>query len=92
MPDAMDQDRRKRLMFRAHHMGSNENDILFGGFAAKYLETLSSEQAERFESLIAENDTDLFNWVTGKEDVPEHLDHDIMAMIKKFVQSEAAPI
>lgn len=88
----MDQDRLKRLMYRAHHMGSNENDILFGGFAAKYLETLSSEQAERFETLIAENDTDLFNWVTGKDDVPEHLDHDIMAMIKKFVQSEAAPI
>ncbi|CUW40220.1 conserved protein of unknown function(containing YgfY-like domain,1-80;containing PROTEIN EMI5 HOMOLOG, MITOCHONDRIAL domain,20-84) [Magnetospirillum sp. XM-1] len=88
----MDQDRLKRQMFRAHHMGSNENDILFGGFAVKYLETLTSEQAERFESLIAENDSDLFNWVTGKEEVPAHLDHDVMAMMKKFVKSEAAPI
>ena len=88
----MDQDRLKRLMFRAHHMGSNENDILFGGFAAKYLETLSSEQAERFEILIAENDTDLFNWVTGKQAIPPELDHDIMAMLQKYVQDEAAPI
>lgn len=92
MPDEMDQDRLKRLMFRAHHMGSNENDILFGGFAAKYLETLTAEQAERFEALIAENDNDLFLWVTGKSDIPAHLDHDVMAMIKTFVQSEAAPI
>ena len=82
--------RLKRLKFRAHHMGSNENDILFGGFADKYLESLSPEQVDRFEALIAETDTDLFNWVTGKQDVPAHLDHDIMAMMKKFVQNEAA--
>lgn len=88
----MDLDRLKRLMFRAHHMGSNENDILFGGFAAKYLETLSAEQAERFEALITENDTDLYNWVTGTTEVPAHLDHDVMAMLKKFVQDEAAQI
>lgn len=84
--------RLKRLMFRAHHMGSNENDILFGGFARKYLHTLTPEQIDRFESLIAETDSDLFNWVTGKEDVPIELDHDVMAMVKFFVQNEAASV
>lgn len=84
--------RLKRLNFRAHHMGSNENDILFGGFADKYLATLSVEQVDRFEALLAETDTDLFNWITAKEPVPERLDHDVMAMIKLFVQTEAAPI
>lgn len=71
-------------------MGSNENDILFGGFAEKYLAQLTPEQVDRFEALIAETDTDLFNWVTAKEPVPERLDHDVMAMIKNFVQKEAA--
>lgn len=83
-------DHLKRLMFRAHHMGSNENDILFGGFAAKYLDSLSPEQVERFELLIALPDTDLFNWVTNKVEVPAHLDHDVMRMVKEFVQKEAA--
>lgn len=82
--------RLKRLLFRAHHMGSNENDILFGGFAEKYLATLTPEQVDRFEALIAETDTDLFNWVTAKEPVPERLNHDVMAMVQKFVQNEAA--
>ncbi|HSV29295.1 MAG TPA: succinate dehydrogenase assembly factor 2 [Candidatus Omnitrophota bacterium] len=77
-------------MFRAHHMGSNENDILFGGFAERYLASLAPEQVDRFEALIQETDTDLFNWVTGKEPVPAHLDHDVMAMMKKFVKTEAA--
>lgn len=90
MPEAMDNDRLKRLMFRAHHMGSNENDILFGGFAEKYLAKLTPDQVERFETLIAENDSDLFNWVTGKADIPAPLDHDVMGMIKNFVQHEAA--
>lgn len=82
--------RLKRLQFRAHHMGSNENDILFGGFADKYLATLTPEQVDRFEALIAETDNDLFNWVTAKEPVPERLNHDVMSMIKAFVQNEAA--
>lgn len=71
-------------------MGSNENDILFGGFAERYLHTLSSPQLDRFEALIAETDTDLFNWVTGKVPVPAHLDDDVMAKLKVFVQTEAA--
>jgi antitoxin CptB len=82
--------RLKRLVFRAHHMGSNENDILFGRFAERYLSGLSPEQVDRFEALLAETDNDLFNWVTNKEAVPPRLDHDIMSMIKKFVQEEAA--
>lgn len=89
MPGVMDA-RLKRLRFRAHHMGSNENDILFGGFADKYLERLNPEQLDRFEALIAETDNDLFNWVTGKEPVPERLNHDVMEMIQAFVQNEAA--
>lgn len=86
----MDDTRLKRLLFRAHHMGSNENDILFGGFAERTLATLSPQQLDRFEALLAENDTDLFNWITGKAPVPAPHDHDVMAMLKHFVQNEAA--
>jgi antitoxin CptB len=84
------ENRLKRLLFRAHHMGSNENDILFGGFAERYLASLTPEQVDRFENLLAETDTDLFNWVTNKEIVPERVDHDVMSMIKKYVQEEAS--
>ena len=89
MPAAMDS-HRKRLLFRAQHMGSNENDILFGGFAARHLGGLTAEQVDRFEALIAVNDSDLFNWVTGKQPVPPEYDHDVMAMLKHFVQNDAA--
>ncbi len=43
---------RKRLLFRARHMGTNENDIFFGGFAEAHLAELSDDQLQRFETLL----------------------------------------
>lgn len=84
------QSRFKRLLFRAHHMGSNENDILFGRFAARRLSDFTPEQLDRFEQLLGQTDSDLFDWVTGKSPVPDEFDHDVMAMIRAFVQTEAS--
>lgn len=75
---------RKRLLFRAHHMGTNENDIFFGGFAEAHLAEFSPDQLARFETLLEANDTDLFLWVTGAKPVPPEHDHDVMAMLKRF--------
>lgn len=65
-------------------MGSNENDILFGTFADRHAHTMSKEQLDRFETILAEADTDLFNWVTNKQPVPPELDNDVMHMLKNF--------
>ncbi len=75
---------RKRLLFRARHMGTNENDIFFGGFAEKHLADLSDAQLDRFQDLLDVNDPDLFLWVTGAKPVPERYDNDVMAMLKSF--------
>jgi antitoxin CptB len=75
---------RKRLLFRARHMGTNENDIFFGGFAEATLPELSEDQLNRFEKLLDVNDPDLFLWVTGAKPVPDQYDDDIMAMLKSF--------
>ena len=74
-------DRLKRLMFRADHMGSNENDILFGAFARDHLAQLTEAQLDRFEALLAETDTDLFDWVTAKRPAPADMQSDVLDMI-----------
>lgn len=76
--------RLKRLIFRAHHMGMQENDVLFGAFADRHLPQFSTEQLERFEILLAENDNDLFDWVTGRRPVPPRHDHDVMQLLRSF--------
>jgi antitoxin CptB len=79
----MDTDR-KRLLFRARHMGTSENDLFFGGFAEAYLGRFSADQLARFEALLEANDPDLFLWVTGARPVPRQHDHDVMAMLRQF--------
>ncbi|HIJ63180.1 MAG TPA: succinate dehydrogenase assembly factor 2 [Rhodospirillaceae bacterium] len=84
----MDKDR-KRLLFRARHMGTNENDIFFGSFAEENLSSLSNEQLTRFETLLEVSDPDLFLWVAGVKPVPAEYDHDVMGMLKRFTLAQA---
>ncbi len=76
--------RRKRLAFRAWHRGTKEMDFILGTFADRQLETLDNAGLDRFEALIDVPDQDLYNWVTGREPVPEEYDNDIMAELKSF--------
>jgi antitoxin CptB len=80
---------RKRLLFRARHMGTNENDIFFGSFAEENLPHLSKEQLDRFETLMEVSDPDLFLWVTGAKPVPAAYDNDILQMLRHFTLAQA---
>ena len=75
----------KRLMFRSHHMGTAENDHLFGTFATAHLADLTDQDLLAYETLLAENDGDLYKWVTGKEPVPAAFDTPVIALIKNFI-------
>jgi antitoxin CptB len=77
--------RRKRLLFRSHHTGMKENDVLIGGFTDRYIDTLSDAEVTWLEALLLENnDIDLYNWMLGKEAVPAHLDHPLMRKLIEF--------
>ncbi len=76
--------RLKRLRFRSHHMGTAENDALFGGFADAHLTALSDDQLDRFEALLAENDGDLYDWISGLKEPPENHGTDVFRMILDF--------
>lgn len=76
--------RRKRLLFRSHHCGMKENDILLGRFADRYIEELDERQLDDFEALMQQVDIDVMNWILGKTTVPEAFDTDVMSLIQKF--------
>lgn len=76
--------RRKRLAFRAWHRGTKEMDFILGTFADRQLESLDNAGLDRFEALIDVPDQDLYNWVTGREPVPDEYDNDIMAELRSF--------
>ncbi len=77
--------RRKRLRFRAWHRGIREADLMFGGFADRYLAALDEAQLDRFERLLENSDPELYAWLTGREPVPPEYDHDVMALLRTYI-------
>ena len=62
--------RRKRLKFRAWHRGTREMDLLLGSFADQHLASFDQAALDQFESLLVNNDPDLYSWVSGREEAP----------------------
>jgi antitoxin CptB len=76
--------RRKRLRFRSWHRGTREMDLLVGNFADANLPSFDDAQLDRFEALLLESDPDLYNWMIGRADPPEELDHDVIKLLRDF--------
>lgn len=75
------ENRRKRLKFRSWHRGTREMDLLLGSFADRHLETFSVEELDQFERILENNDPDLYNWVSGKEEAPEEEKSAVMSLL-----------
>ena len=76
--------RRKQLLFRSHHCGMKENDILLGNFADRYILELNDQQLDELDALMHHNDIDVMNWVIGKTAVPEEFNTELMQLIQRF--------
>jgi antitoxin CptB len=67
--------RRRRLLFRATHRGTYENDLMLGGFLRVHLEALDDADLTALEELLELPDPDLADWLTGRQPIPpEHDD------------------
>lgn len=72
----------KRLYFRSAHRGSKETDIILGPFAAENLEKMSDAELDEFEAFLAENDTDIWDWVTGKTESDDERYRDLIKKLR----------
>ena len=66
-------DKRKRLIFRSHHRGTKEMDLIMGTFADQNIANFNEEQLAQYEELLNIPDLDLYNWITGKEETPANV-------------------
>lgn len=67
----IDEVARKRAIWRATHRGTKEADMLVGGFAERYLDSMSPEEFAWFERLLEEQDVDIMAWAFRKQEPPE---------------------
>ena len=76
--------RRKRLLYQSRYRGTQEADLLIGGFAERHLFSLTAAQLDSYEKLLDESDVDLVNWLTGRSEPPEDLRSDVLMLLLNF--------
>ena len=58
--------RLKRLRMRSWRRGTKEMDLILGPFADSELPDLSPRDLDLYEAVLAENDQDLYPWITAR--------------------------
>ncbi len=79
---------RKRLLYRAMHRGFKEADIILGSFAEQHLPTMTDEEVELLAALMEVPDTDLYNWIVGREEAPANYRNEVLEMLKNHPVAE----
>ncbi len=84
-PSSGDETRRRRLVFRATHRGTHENDLLIGGFVRARIAAFTAAEMDALEEVMELPDTDLADWLTGRRPIPPDRDSPMLRAIKAAV-------
>ncbi|WP_415403670.1 succinate dehydrogenase assembly factor 2 [Tateyamaria sp. SN3-11] len=71
MPEELREHRLKRLHMRSMRRGIKEMDLILTAYAARNLAQMDGDTLDTYDALLAENDQDLYRWVTGQEPAPD---------------------
>jgi antitoxin CptB len=76
--------RRRRLIFRAQHRGTYENDLLIGDFVKTHIAAMSEPELDELEAVMEQADAELADWLTGRQPIPAHADSPMLQRIRSF--------
>ncbi|MBY7649883.1 MAG: succinate dehydrogenase assembly factor 2 [Candidatus Liberibacter europaeus] len=63
----------RRIVYRCWRRGTREMDLILGSFVDKFILDLNENELDMLESIMNEDDTSLFKWITGMEEIPEYI-------------------
>ena len=67
------ENRLKRLQMRSMRRGIKEMDIILSRYADAHLAGMDAPALDLYETLLNENDQDLYQWVSGQAEAPQEL-------------------
>ena len=79
--------RRRRLIYRANHRGTYENDLLIGGFVRRHVAAMTESQMDALEAVMELPDADLADWLTGRRPIPPGADSPMLQALRAFAQA-----
>jgi antitoxin CptB len=74
--------RRRRLIFRAQHRGTYENDLLIGDFVKARIAGMNDSELDEIEAVMEFPDAELADWLTGRKPIPAHADSPMLRQIR----------
>lgn len=77
--------RRRRLLFRATHRGTYENDLMIGGFVRAHLAELTDAELDALEQVMDIPDTLLADWLTGRAAVPPEAETPMLRRMRDYL-------
>lgn len=75
--------RRRRLLYRATHRGTRENDLLIGGYVAPRIGAMDEPDLAALERLLDAPEPDLAGWLTGTTPVPREYDCPLLRAMRE---------
>jgi len=76
--------RRRRLLYRANHRGTYENDLLLGGYVSRHVAGMTESEMDALEVVMELPDADLADWLTGRRPIPPAADSPILQAVRAF--------
>lgn len=67
-----------------------ELDLILGRFADARLGTMTADELDSFEQIIALPDVALYRWLSGREEIPVEHDSALLRILKALCDSGAA--
>ena len=74
--------RRRRFLYRATHRGTQEADLLIGGFVARHLAAMTDSELDATEAALDHPDPDLADWLTGRRPIPPEADSPLLRRMR----------
>jgi len=84
MSQAVLDERRRKLKFRAWRRGFREMDLLMGSFADAHLSVLSDDDLSEFERLLSTPDWEVYAWLIGQKQVPSNYESALLTQMMEF--------
>ena len=78
--------RRRRLLYRATHRGTFENDLMIGGYVRAHLDSLTEADLDALEVVMEIPDTYLADWLTGREPIPQEEETPMLRRMRNFLK------
>ncbi len=74
--------RRRRLLFRATHRGTFENDLMIGGFVRAHLSAFTDADLDALDAVLEIPDAPLADWLTGRVPIPAEYETPMLRRIR----------